>query len=148
MNNFIKNYSHIIVIGLICIALWGLNARNSQLTATNERLEKLANSKDDQINDLRSKNDGLAASVSDLVVAVKKQNDVMSEVTDQRAVTAQQNRKLQNEIKRYLEADKCADAPVPAGAADRLREAAKAASGVSNNKGTTNKPAVRTDKPD
>ncbi|MCU5775106.1 Rz lytic protein [Erwiniaceae bacterium BAC15a-03b] len=145
---FIKNYSHIIVIGLICVALWGLNARNSQLTATNDRLEKLANSKDDQINDLRSKNDGLAASVTGLVSAVRQQNDVMSQVTDQRVVTAQQNRKLQNEIKRYLEADKCATAPVPADAADRLRAAAKAAGGISDNKATSVEATGRADKPD
>ena len=137
----IKNYSHLIVIGLICVALWGLNARNSQLTATNDRLEKLANSKDEQINDLRSKNDGLAASVNDLVTAVKQQNTVMSQVAEQRAVTAQQNRKLQNEIKQYLSADKCAAAPVPADAADRLREAAKAAGGVQDVKATSAKPA-------
>lgn len=130
---FIRNYSHLIVIGLICVCLWGLNARNAQLTATNERLEKLSNSKDDQINDLRSKNDGLASSVNDLVTAVNKQNVVMSQVVEQRAETAQQNRKLQSEIKRYLAADKCAVAPVPAGAADRLRDAAKTAGGVPNN---------------
>ena len=131
--SFIRNYSHLIVIGLICVCLWGLNARNSQLTATNERLEKLSNSKDDQINDLRSKNDGLASSVNDLVTAVNKQNAVMSQVVEQRAETAQQNRKLQSEIKRYLAADKCAVAPVPAGAADRLRDAAKTAGGVQDN---------------
>jgi len=131
--SFIRNYSHLIVIGLICVCLWGLNARNSQLTATNERLEKLSNSKDDQINDLRSKNDGLASSVNDLVTAVNKQNVVMSQVVEQRAETAQQNRKLQSEIKRYLAADKCAVAPVPAGAADRLRDAAKTAGGVPDN---------------
>lgn len=131
--SFIRNYSHLIVIGLICVCLWGLNARNSQLTATNERLEKLSNSKDDQINDLRSKNDGLASSVNDLVTAVNKQNFVMSQVVEQRAETAQQNRKLQSEIKRYLAADKCAVAPVPAGAADRLRDAAKTAGGVPDN---------------
>ncbi|MGK6325751.1 Rz lytic protein [Erwinia sp. DT-104] len=130
---FIRNYSHLIVIGLICVCLWGLNARNAQLTATNDRLEKLANSKDDQINDLRSKNDGLASSVNDLVTAVNKQNAVMSQVVEQRAETAQQNRKLQSEIKRYLAADKCAVAPVPAGAADRLRDAAKAAGGAPDN---------------
>lgn len=130
---FIRNYSHLIVIGLICVCLWGLNARNAQLTATNERLEKLSNSKDDQINDLRSKNDGLASSVNDLVTAVNKQNAVMSQVVEQRAETAQQNRKLQSEIKRYLAADKCAVAAVPAGAADRLRDAAKAAGGVPDN---------------
>lgn len=131
--SFIRNYSHLIVIGLICVCLWGLNARNSQLTATNERLEKLSNSKDDQINDLRSKNDGLASSVNDLVTAVNKQNAVMSQVVEQRAETAQQNRKLQSEIKRYLAADKCAVAPVPAGAADRLRDAAKTAGGIPDN---------------
>ncbi|WP_323170111.1 Rz lytic protein [Pantoea agglomerans] len=138
---FIKNYSHIFVIALICLALWMLNARSSQLEATNQRLEKLANSKDDQINDLRSKNDGLAASVNDLVTAVKQQNVVMSQVTEQRAVTAQQNRKLQNEIKRYLAADKCAVAPVPPDAADRLRDAAKAAGGVPDSKAATVKPS-------
>lgn len=138
---FIKNYSHIFVIALICLALWMLNARSSQLEATNQRLEKLANSKDDQINDLRSKNDGLAASVNDLVTAVKQQNDVMRQVAEQRAVTAQQNRKLQNEIKRYLAADKCAVAPVPPDAADRLRDAAKAAGGVPDSKAASAKPS-------
>lgn len=131
--SFIRNYSHLFFIGLICIALWGLNARNSQLSATNDRLEKLTNSKDDQINDLRSKNDGLASSVNDLVKAVNQQNAVMSQVSEQRVVTAQQNRKLQSEIKRYLAADKCAVAPVPANAADRLRDAAKTAGGVPDN---------------
>lgn len=138
---FIKNYSHIFVIALICLALWMLNARSSQLEATNQRLEKLANSKDDQINDLRSKNDGLAASVNDLVTAVKQQNDVMRQVAEQRAVTAQQNRKLQNEIKRYLAADKCAVAPVPPDVADRLRDAAKSAGGVPDNKAASAKPS-------
>ncbi|ARJ43289.1 Rz lytic protein [Pantoea alhagi] len=131
---FIRNNSGVFIIGLICIALWGLNARNSQLSATNERLEKLANDKDSQINDLRSKNDDLASSVKDLVTAVNQQNAVMSQVTEQRAVTAQQNRKLQNEIKRYLAADKCAVAPVDSNAVDRLRDAAKSASGVPDSK--------------
>lgn len=143
-----RNYSHIIIIGLICIALWILNARSSQLEATNQRLEQLANSKDDQINDLRSKNDDLASSVDALVTAVNKQNAVMSQVTEQRAVTAQQNRKLQGEIKRYLAADKCAVAPVPVDAAERLRDAAKAAGGVPDSQAATGKPASRTDKPD
>lgn len=134
--SFIRNYSHIIIIGLVCIALWGLNARNGQLMATNDRLEKLANSKDEQINDLRSKNDDLASSVDALVTAVNQQNAVMSQVAEQRAVTAQQNRKLQNEIKRYLAADKCAAAPVDSNAVNRLREAAKTASGIQDNQQT------------
>ena len=138
---FIRNNSGLVIIGLICVALWGLNASNSQLKATNDRLEKLANSKDEQINDLRSKNDGLASSVTELVTAVKQQNDVMSQVTEQRAVTAQQNRKLQNEIKRYLAADKSAVAPVPPDAADRLRDAAKAAGGVPDSKAASAKPS-------
>ncbi|MCW0974381.1 Rz lytic protein [Pantoea sp. JV6] len=138
---FIKNYSHLLVIAIICVCLWMLNARSSQLEATNQRLEKLANSKDDQIKDLRSKNDGLASSVTELVTAVKQQNVVMSQVTEQRAVTAQQNRKLQNEIKRYLAADKCAVAPVPPDAADRLRDAAKAAGGVPDSKAASAKPS-------
>jgi len=138
---FIRNNSGLVIIGLICVALWGLNASNSQLKATNDRLEKLANSKDEQINDLRSKNDGLASSVTELVTAVKQQNVVMSQVTEQRAVTAQQNRKLQNEIKRYLAADKCAAAPVPPDAADRLRDAAKAAGGVPDSKTASAKPS-------
>ena len=134
--SFIRNYSHIIIIGLVCIALWGLNARNGQLMATNDRLEKLANSKDEQINDLRSKNDDLASSVDALVTAVNQQNAVMSQVAEQRAVTAEQNRKLQNEIKRYLAADKCAAAPVDSNAVNRLREAAKTASGIQDNQQT------------
>lgn len=31
--NLIKTFSPVIVIGLICLALWMLNARSSQLTA-------------------------------------------------------------------------------------------------------------------
>lgn len=139
--SFIRNYSHIIIIGLVCIALWGLNARNGQLMATNDRLEKLANSKDEQINDLRSKNDDLASSVDALVTAVNQQNAVMSQVTEQRAITAQQNRKLQNEIKRYLAADKCAVAPVDSNAVDRLREAAKSAGRIQGDKKSANQPA-------
>jgi len=145
--SFIRNYSHIIIIGLVCIALWGLNARNGQLMATNDRLEKLANSKDEQINDLRSKNDDLASSVDALVTAVNQQNAVMSQVTEQRALTAQQNRKLQNEIKRYLAADKCAVAPVDSNAVDRLREAAKSAGGIQDDKKSSNQPAGRADQP-
>lgn len=146
--SFIRNYSHIFFIGLICVCLWGLNARNSQLSATNERLEKLSNSKDKQINDLRSKNDDLASSVNDLVKAVNQQNIVMSQVAEQRAVTAQQNQKLQNEIKRYLAANKAAAAPVPADAVDRLRGAAKAAGGVPDNQRASVKPASGADHAD
>ncbi|WIL43098.1 Rz lytic protein [Pantoea agglomerans] len=145
---FIKNYSHIFVIGLICLALWMLNARSSQLEATNQRLEKQANSKDEQINDLRSKNDGLASSVTELVTAVKQQNDVMSQVAEQRAVTAQQNRKLQNEIKRYLAADKNAAATVPADAVKRLRDAAKSVNRVQDNQAAPSKSASGIDQPD
>lgn len=68
--NLVKTFSPVIVIGLICLALWMLNARSSQLEATNQRLEKLANSKDEQINDLRSKNDGLAIRFSTLSAAL------------------------------------------------------------------------------
>lgn len=56
MAAFMKNYFHLIVIALICVALWGLNTSNSQLTATNVRLEKLADSKDGQIRLLRLEN--------------------------------------------------------------------------------------------
>ena len=144
----ISNYSHIIVSGLICVALGKLNARNFQLTATNERLEQLSNSKDMQINEMRSKNDDVAASANDLVKAVNQQNAVMSQVTEQRAVTAQQNRELQNEIRRDLAADKCAASSVPDDAADRLRDAAKSAIGIPDVKVATVKPAVRADRPD
>lgn len=145
--SFIRNNSGIFIIGLICICLWGLNARNSQLTATNERLEKLTNSKDEQINDLRAKNDDLATSVNDLVKAVNQQSAVMGQVAEQRATTAEQNRKLQNEIKRYLAADECAAAPVDSRAVERLRNAAKSASGVPDYKAATVKPAGGADKP-
>ncbi|QGY29061.1 Rz lytic protein [Pantoea cypripedii] len=147
--SFIRNYSHLIIIGLICVCLWGLNARNSQLSATNDRLEKLTDSKDSQINDLRSKNDDLATSVDNLAKAVDRQNVVMQQVADQRAATAEQNRKLQDEIKRYLAADKCAAAAVDSRAVERLREAAKSASGgVPDNQPAPAKHASGTDKPD
>jgi len=69
----------------------------------------------------------------------------MSQVTKQRTVTAQQNRNLQNEITRYLAADKCS---VPPDAADRLQDAEKAAGGVPDSKAATAKPISRTDQPD
>ena len=146
--SMLKNFAPAIVIGLICLALWMLNARSSQLEATNQRLEKLANSKDEQINDLRSKNDDLATSVDNLAKAVDRQNVVMQKVADQRAATAEQNRKLQDEIKRYLAADKCAVAAVDSRAVERLRDAAKSASGVPDDKAAPVKSASGTDQPD
>lgn len=135
---FFKNNAHILIpcafIILVAICLWGLNARNYQLTATNERLTQLNDSKDVQINDLRAKNDDLAGSVKELAGAVNRQNVVMSEVAEQRAEAAQQNRMLQGEIKRYLAADKCAFAPVPDAAVERLRAAAEAARGIPGGK--------------
>jgi len=135
---FFKNNAHILIpcafIILVAICLWGLNARNYQLTATNERLTQLNDSKDVQINDLRAKNDDLAGSVKELAGAVNRQNVVMSEVAEQRAEAAQQNRMLQGEIKRYLAADKCAVAPVPDAAVERLRAAAEAARGIPGGK--------------
>jgi chromosome segregation ATPase len=133
--SFIRNYSHIFIIGLFCVALWGLNARNSQLTATNDRLEQLTNSKDEQINSLRAKNDDLASSVTELTNAVKQQNEVMKDVTEQRSEATQQNRKLQDEIRRYLSTDKCSVAPVNHDAVNRLRKAAESAGGVSASEG-------------
>lgn len=129
MAAFMKNYFHLIVIGLICVALWGLNTSNSQLTATNGRLEKIADGKDEQIRLLRQENSELADNIKSLVEAVQRQNDVMDEVEAQRTVADQQNRTLQDDIKKYLEADRCAAAPVDHRAVERLRDAANAASG-------------------
>lgn len=148
---FFKNNAHILIpcafIILVAICLWGLNARNYQLTATNERLTQLNDSKDVQINDLRAKNDDLAGSVKELAGAVNRQNVVMSEVAEQRAEAAQQNRMLQGEIKRYLAADKCADAPVPDAAVERLRAAAEAARGIPGGKDASPQPAGRANVP-
>lgn len=99
---FLKNYSHFIVIGLICVALSMLNTRNASLTATNARLQKLVDNKERLIYDLRLRNDDLNTSVSELVTAVNKQNDVMKQVAEQHEMTVQQNRELQEEIKQYL----------------------------------------------
>lgn len=139
---FLKNYTHVIVIGLICIALWGLNTSNSQLKASNGRLEKIADGKDEQIKLLRTENSELADNIKSLLEAVQLQNDVMDEVEAQRAVADHQNRTFQDDIKKYLEADRCAAAPVDRRAADRLRDAANAAAGgVSDNQPAPAKPA-------
>jgi len=146
MAAFMKNYFHLIVIGLICVALWGLNTSNSQLTATNGRLEKIADGKDEQIRLLRQENSELADNIKSLVEAVQHQNDVMDEVEAQRAVADQQNRKLQDDIKKFLEADRCAAASVDHRAVDRLRDAAKAAAGgVPDNQRTAAQPAIQPD---
>ncbi|MBM6605631.1 Rz lytic protein [Enterobacteriaceae bacterium RIT814] len=146
---FFKNNAHILIpcvfIILVAICLWGLNARNHQLTATNDRLAQLNDSKDVQINDLRAKNDDLAGSVKELAGAVNRQNVVMSEVAEQRAESAKQNRMLQSEIKRYLAGDKCAAAPVPDAAVERLRSAAEAARGIPGNKAAGPEPASGAD---
>lgn len=123
--SFLKNSGKYIIPVAILIALWGLNVRNTQLSATNERLEKLADSKDEQINSLRAKNDDLASGVQQLTEAVTKQNAVMADVLAQRADTAEHNRELQNEIKRYLDSDKCAKSPVNSVAVSKLRQAAE-----------------------
>lgn len=143
MAAFLKNYSHVIAIGLICIALWGLNTSNSQLKATNGRLEKIADGKDDQIRLLRTENSELANSIKSLVDAVQHQNDVMDEVEAHRAIDDELNRKLQDDIKKYLEANQCAAAPVDRRAVERLRDAASAAAagGVSDNQPAPAKPA-------
>ncbi|EHN8809179.1 Rz lytic protein [Enterobacter hormaechei] len=144
-----KNNAHILIpcafIILVAICLWGLNARNHQLTATNDRLTQLNDSKDVQINDLRAKNDDLAGSVKELAGAVNRQNVVMSEVAEQRAESAKQNRMLQSEIKRYLAADKCAAAPVPDAAVERLRAAAEAARGIPGDKAAGPEPSGGSD---
>ncbi len=148
---FFRNNAHILIpcafIILVAICLWGLNARNHQLTATNDRLTQLNDSKDVQINDLRAKNDDLAGSVKELAGAVNRQNVVMSEVAEQRAEAAQQNRMLQGEIKRYLAADKCAVSPVPDAAVERLRSAAEAARGVPGGKDASTEPTGRANVP-
>ncbi|MGC0569753.1 Rz lytic protein, partial [Salmonella enterica] len=102
-------------------------------------------SKDMQINDLRAKNDDLAGSVKELAGAVNRQNVVMSEVAEQRAESAKQNRMLQSEIKRYLAADKCAAAPVPDAAVERLRAAAEAGRGIPGDKATGPEPSGGSD---
>lgn len=148
MAAFMKNYFHLIVIGLICVALWGLNTSNSQLTATNARLEKIADGKDEQIRLLRQENSELADNIKSLVEAVQHQNDVMDEVEAQRVVADQQNRTLQDDIKKYLEADRCAAAPVDHCAVERLRDAAKAAvGGVPDNQRTAAQSATQPDQP-
>lgn len=145
-----RNNAHILMpcafILFFCVALWGLNVRNTQLSATNDRLEKLADSKDEQINNLRSKNDNLADGVQHLTEAVTKQNAVMADVIAQRADTAEQNRELQNEIKRYLATDKCALSPVNSVAVSKLREAAED-SRVSSGKGPVPSNTSRPDQP-
>ena len=125
-----RSNAHILIpcalILLFCVALWGLNTRNQQLTATNKRLDQLSDSKDAQINQLRDKNDDLADGVKQLTAAVQHQNDVMSDVIEQRAATAKVNKDLQSEIKRYLLSDKCSKSAVNPDAVNRLRQAAKA----------------------
>lgn len=146
MAAFLKNYSHVIVIGLICVALWSLNTSNSQLKATNGRLEKIADGKDEQIGLLRQENSELADNIKSLLEAVQLQNDVMDEVEAQRAVADHQNRTFQDDIKKYLAVDRCAAAPVDHRAVDRLRDAAKAAAGgVQYNQRTAAQPAGQPD---
>lgn len=145
---FFRNSSHLFVIALICVALGLLNDSNSRLKATNQRLEELLASREAQVNALRAKNDGLADSMNELVAAVRQQSTVMKQVTGRRAFAAQENRTLRDEIRKSLAADKCTSVPVPAGAADRLRDAAKAASGVQDGKATSAQPASGVDKPD
>ncbi|WP_241624531.1 Rz lytic protein [Rosenbergiella epipactidis] len=130
----------------IILMLWGLNVSNSQLKATNTRLEQLSDSKDEQINNLRAKNDNLADGVQQLTQAVTKQNAVMADVLAQRADTAEHNRELQNEIKRYLATDKCALSPVNSVAVSKLREAAED-SRVSSGKDSVPSNTSRPDKP-
>ena len=126
----LRNNAHILIpclfILIVCVALWGLDARNHHLTAINARLERLSDSKDAQINGMRDKNKDLADGVRKLTIAIRTQNVIMSDVLRQRADTDKDNKVLQSEIKNDLLSDKCAESAVNPDAADRLRAAAKA----------------------
>ncbi|MGV3346397.1 Rz lytic protein [Enterobacteriaceae bacterium LUAb1] len=127
----IKNYAHIIVVICICFVLWGLNARNGQLTDTVQRLEQLADSKDAQIRNLREQNNSLSADLKHIAEQVQHNNSIIAKAEEEKAKSEKATRAILEGIKRTLESDPHAAAAVPADAVKQLRQAERAAGGIS-----------------
>lgn len=132
----IRNNASIIFIVITLLALLILNSRITALDSTNKRLTQLADSKDEQIHQLRSENNNLAASITDLIAATEQQNKLIEEVIEQRKEADLQSREFQNEIVKALADNKCAAERVPDNAAEWLRAAAKATGRVPEDKNT------------
>ncbi|MGV3345293.1 Rz lytic protein [Enterobacteriaceae bacterium LUAb1] len=127
----IKNYSHLVVIGFICIVLWGLNVRNTQLLTTVQRLERLVDSKDAQINELRENNSNLTTDLRTIAVQVEQTNNILLQVQEDKANSEKITRELLGDIKRTLKNDPHAAASVPDDAVEQLHNAEQAASDIS-----------------
>ncbi|WP_240629307.1 Rz lytic protein [Pantoea rodasii] len=145
--NLFRNVLPLFVIALICVELGLIIDSNSRLKTTNQHLTEMLGSKEAQVSALRSKNDALANGLNELVTAVRQQNAVMKQVTTERVVASQENRTLRDEIRKNLVGDRCAASPVPAAAADRLRDAARAAGRVPDRQTAAAEPSGRTDRP-
>ena len=128
-----------------CVAWFGAVAHHNHTNAVNAA--SVAEQRQQIINQLHAKNEALASSVQDLFTALARQNAILSQAVEQRTLTTQQNRRLQDEIRHDLAAEKCAAAPVDSHAVDRLRAAAQAANGIPRGNKPAAQPADRADAP-
>lgn len=129
MLSFIRNNSHFIIVGLICVAMWGLNTRNDQLTATNERLKTIADGKDKQISILHAQSDELAAGLRSLGVQMARNNEILAQAQQEKEQSEKETRERLEKIEAALADDPHAAAPLPPAAVDELRTAEESARG-------------------
>lgn len=89
--------SHVFVIALICLALWMLNARSSQLDASNARLNESIRILRERNVSLYSRNDTMAHTLNNLSNKVGDLNSLLADETQRRADAEQKASQLQRD---------------------------------------------------
>jgi len=122
--NIARQYSGLIIVGLFCLALWGLNTRNAQLSATNLRLEAKVTEGEKEKERINSKNDDLANTLQNLTDKIGQANTIASTEARRRAAAEMKNNRLQEEVKGALKDNKCSNDVIPDAVISRLLEQA------------------------
>lgn len=138
-----RQYSGLIIVGLFCLSLWGLNTRNAQLSATNLRLEAKVTEGEKEKERINSKNDDLANTLQNLTEKIGQANAIASTEARRRAAAEMKNNKLQEEVKDALKNNKCSVELVPDSVVARLLEQAN---GVRIGKDTSDRNTSKSNK--
>ncbi len=123
----IKNIIPVIFAAIIIFFLFSLNAENTRLRNDKKLLRS-------EIMRVSATNDGLALALKSLEGDIAESNRIAATELKRLTELERKNEQIQTDIKNVLRSDKCAAAVVPAAAAERLRDAAKTAGGISGDK--------------
>lgn len=110
----------IAAIVIVILLTMKLASDNKQLSQDNGRLSE-------QIKDVGSKNDALASSLDNLVNQVAEMNKIVATESKRRAAAEMKSQRLQEEVKRALQDNKCTIELIPSGAVIGVRKAANSA---------------------